>query len=307
MTGIDLPVTDMVFMNWSDSSITRNDQRAGRCLRLHGDKQYAVVAVWAQAENITGLLELAYGAQQLKAVTRCIEDTDGEVEATVSNSFRAAVERQMQVDLTAVDYDYAAWARLCSEYTHLAGRAVERKAVHGGRAIGQWVNRQQAAFRNGILSEARINLCRKVGIVLEKTRTQASSLNDDEKVQFLSYCQDNSLSFNDRYLKVQWQDAERSPYSTLCNIKKKWDKLSSVVQQQLENMGFREPVSNKQQWLNSFEAWKSLEQNGTLSTKSDTKEYKWQYQQRLQYSNKSEYMTQERIAMLEAAGFKWEE
>ena len=213
-------MTDMVFMTWSDHSFTRNDQRAGRCLRLHGDKEYAVVAVWGRPEHMTGLLELSYGAQQLKAVTQCIENTDGRVEATASDSFRSALGRQMQTNLTGIEFEYAEWARLCAEYTELTGKAVRQGIVHGGRAIGNWAVRQQTGFRGGTLSQERTDLCRSVGIVLERAR--APNMCDEKKIQFLIHCRENNISTADKKLRVQWQGAERCPSQTLRGIKSKW-------------------------------------------------------------------------------------
>lgn len=303
--GIDLPVTDMVFMTWSDHSFSRNDQRAGRCLRLHGDKEHAVIAVWGRPEDMTGLLELAYGAQQVKAVTQCIENTDAAVEAAVSDSFRTAVERQMQADLTGVEFKYAEWAQLCSEYTHLTGQSVKNRTVHAGKLIGYWADTQKTTFQAGKLSLKKANLCRKVGITLERTRTMVLPLNDEQNIQFLTHCVENNISTTDKQLKVNWMGAERIPQRALKIMRRKWDELDQKTTKQLENLGFTKPVSNEDTWSASFQAWKSAMQNGTFGITTTKKEYRWQYNQREDYKNGRDYMTSKRIAILEEAGFKW--
>lgn len=296
-TGIDLPCCDMVLMS-STMSQTANEQRAARALRLYPGKQSAVVAVFGAAEDMTGLQDLVFAANETKAVTTCIEATSSSAEATVAAQFSARMMQQRTVDAEGVEWRYEEWLQLCKDYMAETGIAEIAQGIeYNGKRIGLWVNRQRSAYRRGTLDKHRMDQCRATGIRLEKTM-----MNTDETYEFLKYCVDNNIKSSQKTSTViQYQGLLVNPGVKLTNLRGRWNELTDEMRSKYGKIGIKPSRSHAQIWTDAFEAWKVAKQKGVVS--NGTKEYNWQGDQRR--FKKKNAMSAERVALLEEAGFEW--
>jgi len=288
-------------------SKTANEQRAARALRFCPGKTDAVVSIWADSSQMIGLCDLAYSANNLKAVTTHIENTINEEEIKTATEFKTNINLLIQADKNGITWKYQNMIQLIKEYQKDTNKqTVSRSTVYKGEKLGVWVNTQRTAYRRGLLGIQNVNLCRSVGIQLEIIHSKAMDV--DQVFELLSYCKESKIRIFNNMEKIQYKNEIVDPSEKLHYLRKKWHKLTSIQKKNFESIGImgQSDVFDKEFQI-ALDAWTKVSEHGAV-TKANIKEYNWQNNQRQAYKMKGRSrakMTPDRIEKLNAVGFKW--
>jgi len=335
--GVDVPITDAVAFLSRKSSKIDIIQAIGRAMRKAPNKAcgYVIVPIFLDSNQEASLKDLKQqdGYENLLEVLQALQEQDealaleinlGSGHSDKNSKKKSFLDEHLQISGNSISYQFLKENiksliinNLQSEWHSRYGALVEYRKTRGHaspskasedlqeKKLGSWVRTQRQSFKNGALSQDRINLLNSIGLSWDFREDGWQLMFEGLKCfsQIHGHANPSAVSKDLKEKKLgQWTSAQRQ------SLKK--GALTQDRVNLLNSIGFLwDPL--EENWQSMFEELRCFSQtNGHASpskASEDLQEKKlgsWVRTQRQSFKNGA--LSLDRINLLNSIGLSWD-